>query len=554
MPTVRQRLLAACLGAALVVGCGGGGGGGGSPPAPGPTPPPAVPPTYTPTGKAAAGDTIVHLFEWRWTDIARECEVWLGPKGFKGVQVSPPSEHALITNAAGSGVNFPWWQRYQTVSYKLDQSRSGTRGEFVDMVQRCRAAGVDIYADVVINHMTAGSGTGSAGSAYTKYSYPAVPYGNADFNAPCSIGSYSDALQVWFCELVGLADLKTGDDAVRTKIAEYLIALHALGVAGFRIDAAKHIPPYDIDQILKKVNDAAAAASPARPKPYVYLEVINNTGEAVTASQYFGVGYSSGGASDITEFQFGYRVTDAFLGRNGASLNSALLNLPASLMPSDKAMVFVDNHDNQRGDNLNYASTLSAQPVYELAQIYALAQPHGVVSLMSSYGFDRSTQAGRDAGPPGVGGATQSTFTDLTAGASRCTATFGSTQVGSWICEHRSRTISNMVAFRKATAGAPFGTCGRADWTFGDQNRIAFCRDGKGLVAINRTATGASVNLPVTGLPNGNYCNVAQFDYTPASGTTAASCSGAPVPVASGQTLINVPPWSAVAIHIDARL
>lgn len=32
--------------------------------------------------------SIVHLFEWRWVDIALECERYLAPKGFGGVQVS----------------------------------------------------------------------------------------------------------------------------------------------------------------------------------------------------------------------------------------------------------------------------------------------------------------------------------------------------------------------------------------------------------------------------------------------------------------------------------
>ena len=31
--------------------------------------------------------TMVHLFEWKWDDIAKECENFLGPKGFAGVQV-----------------------------------------------------------------------------------------------------------------------------------------------------------------------------------------------------------------------------------------------------------------------------------------------------------------------------------------------------------------------------------------------------------------------------------------------------------------------------------
>ena len=75
---------------------------------------------------------IVHLFEWSHDAVADECEKVLGPKGYCGVQVSPPNEH--IQEGA-------WWARYQPVSYKLE-SRSGNRGQFQSMVQRCNAAGV----------------------------------------------------------------------------------------------------------------------------------------------------------------------------------------------------------------------------------------------------------------------------------------------------------------------------------------------------------------------------------------------------------------------------
>jgi 1,4-alpha-glucan branching enzyme len=46
-----------------------------------------------------------------------------------------------------------WWTRYQPVSYLLE-SRSGNRDEFAKMISRCRAVGVNIYVDTVINHMT----------------------------------------------------------------------------------------------------------------------------------------------------------------------------------------------------------------------------------------------------------------------------------------------------------------------------------------------------------------------------------------------------------------
>jgi alpha-amylase len=524
------------IAAATALGCGGGGGGGGSDA--GLQPP--LDTAYRSSGKAASGEVFVHLFEWRWADIARECEVFLGPNGYAAVQISPPSEHAVLP-----GAGYPWWQRYQTVSYRLDASRSGTLAEFRDMTARCSAAGVRIYADAVINHMTAGDGTGSAGSVYTKYGYPAVPWSSGDFHLGCGIVNYNDAANVQLCELVGLADLRTENDAVRARLAEYLIALNAEGVAGFRIDAAKHMQPRDIDAVVTRVD--AAAASAGRPRPYWFLEVINNPGEAVTAQQYFGVGYGAGGASDLTDFLYGYRITDAFTGRNAATLAS-LQNLSSGLLPADKSVVFIDNHDNQRGDNLYYASSVGGVALHELAAIFMLAHPHGAPSLMSSYGFDRSTLAGRDAGPPsGAGGVTSSTF-DPT-GASLCTATLGSAQVGRWICEHRRAAVAAMVGFRKTTAGAPL-----VGWQTinGDANRIAFAREGRGFVALSRS--GATSFNATTTLPDGNYCNVAVDRYTPASGATPAACSGLAIGVAGGSALVALPANAAVVLHVGAAL
>jgi alpha-amylase len=129
---------------------------------------------------------FVHLFEWKWADIAKECENYLGPKGFAAVQVSPPNEHAIIRQAND---NYPWWERYQPVGYSIAQSRSGTASEFQNMVTRCRNVGVDIYVDAVINHMTGGGGSsfdgtyyhGSNGAPYTKYTYPGT-YADWDFH------------------------------------------------------------------------------------------------------------------------------------------------------------------------------------------------------------------------------------------------------------------------------------------------------------------------------------------------------------------------------------
>jgi len=511
--------------------------------------PPVIPPVlgqnYVSSGRAAAGDVFVHLFEWRWTDIAKECEAVLGPRGYKGIQISPPSEHAIVRNA---GAFFPWWQRYQTVSYKLDQSRSGTAAELTDMVSRCKAVGVDVYADVVINHMTAGSGTGSSGSVYTKYDYPSVPYTSLDFHSACGINSYADARQVQNCELVGLSDLATESDNVRTRVANYLIALHTLGITGFRVDAAKHVPAADLEAIMTRVNNAASTAG--RPRPYVFLEIIAGTGDAVTPQQYYGVGFASAGATDVTDFTYGNRISDAFLGRGGLTLWSALQALTSGeLLPSDKSVVFIDNHDTQRGGALYYADS-----TYELAAVMMFAHSQGYASLMSSYGFDRTAQLTRDAGPASdANGNTIPIYKQD--GTSTCTTNIGTPQVGQWICEHRRPAIANMVAFRKAAAGTPTSNCGRGDWRIdGDANRVAFCRDGTGFLAMSVSATEGTTTLP-TRLPAGSYCNVARFSFIAAAGSAPPSCTGAPVMVAAdGSAGITLTRRSAVALHTRAKL
>src|SRR5437899_12657139 len=154
------------------------------------------------------------------------------------------------------------------------------------MVARCNTAGVGIIVDAVINHMTnyPSPGVGSNNTAYTKYNYPGL-YAESDFHSPCVVNNYQDAANVQDCELLSLPDLNTGLASVRQKIADYLIKLARLGVAGFRIDAAKHIQQVELDDILGRVNRTLAGEG--RPLPYLFLEVIGHAGEALSPRDYF---------------------------------------------------------------------------------------------------------------------------------------------------------------------------------------------------------------------------------------------------------------------------
>jgi len=478
---------------------------------------PALDPAYTASGHAAAGDVFVRLFEWPWPAVASECETELGPDGYQAVLVSPPQEDIASSQ---------WWTRYQPVSYSIATSRSGSEAQFIDMVNRCNTAGVDVYVDAVINHMTAGSGTGRNGTSYTKYIYPGL-YTQTDFHTPCAVYNYQSAANVQDCELVGLADLDTGSATVQQKIADYLAVLARLGVTGFRIDAAKHIQPVELDGIISLVNQTLQAES--RPVPYYFGEVIDYGGEAVKTSDYFGLGHSSGGAADITEFKFrgaGYK----FLGSNGqkpAQLNpngapgNQFSESAWGLMPADKAVVFLDNHDTQRSDGISYRDGAT----YRLANIWMLAQPYGYPSVMSSYAFDQTTQSGRDAGPPAT--------------APGCAASIETAALGQWVCEHRDPAIARMVAFRRFVTGTAQG-----NWWDDGAYAIAFARTGKGFIAINREAYAVTHNFD-TSLPAGNYCDVL------AGGAGTTSCIGQSVTVnASGKASVTLAANTALVLQL----
>lgn len=155
------------------------------------------------------------------------------------------------------------------------------------MIKRCNKVGVRIYVDVVVNHMSAydeGQTVGTAGSVanYGQRSWPAVPYGPSDFHPTCEISNYQNATEVRVCQLGSLADLNQTVPHVRDMIVNYLDKLINLGVAGFRVDAAKHMWPQDLETIYGCLKNLQVKFGfPANSKPYIYQEVIDLGGEPI---------------------------------------------------------------------------------------------------------------------------------------------------------------------------------------------------------------------------------------------------------------------------------
>ncbi|TFK22386.1 alpha amylase [Coprinopsis marcescibilis] len=237
---------------------------------------------------------IIELFGWPWNDVAKECE-FLGKAGYMGVKVWPPNEHIWSSHHYQPDSQFrPWYLVYQPVSYRL-QSRQGSRVELRAMINACRRAGVRVYADAVVNHMSAQgtdvqnhrdgncryysghnatenspyytSGNTFLNSPFTgtrpTFEFPAVPFGPTDFHCERALNSWTDGHVITRGWLVGLTDLNTEKPYVQDRIATYFVDLLSIGFSGFRIDAAKHIGPASTTTILGRVKGKMGGSFPA---------------------------------------------------------------------------------------------------------------------------------------------------------------------------------------------------------------------------------------------------------------------------------------------------
>ncbi|MCD0444311.1 alpha amylase C-terminal domain-containing protein [Glycomyces sp. A-F 0318] len=438
-----------------------------------------------------SGDSILNMFEWTWNSIAAECAGPLAGSGYTYVQTSPPQEHILGSDTT-PGEEDAWYIHYQPVSYELE-SRLGTRAEYAAMIDACEANGIGVIADVVINHMAAGSATetryGSGGSEYRQFHYPAAGYDASDFHntgsSYCEIDDYQDRDEVQTCHLVGLNDLDTSQTDVRETIAAYLDDLTGLGVAGFRVDAAKHMSATDLAAIMNLVEG----------DPYIVQEVIGAPGEPITEAEYTGIG-------DVQEFSYAYDLKNHV---NGGSEARHLTTMGTSWGYTSPAGVFVTNHDTERGSQtMNYKYGQD----YLLGEAFMLAYPFGTPASYTGYEFANSHE------PPPLNG--DGTVADVDCGADAFT------------CLHRSPYMAGMSGFRAATAGEA------VVHTWGSGDAFAFGRGDTGHAVFNASG-GPITRTFTTSLPDGSYTDV---------------ISGGTVTVSGGAFTATVAAKTALAIYV----
>ena len=491
-----------------------------------------------PTNPAATDVTMI-AFQQSWKTIGDECTKTYGPEGVKYVQVSPPQESIQGTQ---------WWTVYQPVSYKLD-SRFGTEDEFKTMISQCNAAGVQIVADMVLNHTTGHDVSwvddqyGVAGTEYNgsygrypgigiyqyeesgnnhQYGLPSGDFHTCKSNVSDNISDYTNADEVWNCRLSTMWDINTGSDRVQNIQAEYLAHLWEDGVRGFRIDSAKHMDPNDIASIKRKFMTKAGITD-EQSFPWSQ-EVIYHNGES---EKFAPERYEKNG--QVTEFSYAYSLLKGF---NGSITN--LKNITSDLLDdADNATVFVSNWDTARGSE-------TLKPVsgarYELANAFMLGYGYGHPKILSDYAFNESTQY-----DDGVKDSTDTTVPKISMDGV-CATQKDPTQMeyGDWNCQQRWTSIRGMIKFHNAVNGTSV-----SNWQESGSNNIAFERadangKSKGLLALNNTLQEHDVDY-TTSLPDGEYCNV----------YASRTCSQT-VTVSGGRAKATIGKRSAIAIYAGA--
>ena len=211
-----------------------------------------------------ATDVILHAFDWRYADIANSAAL-IQELGYKSVLVSPAMKSLRSDKNKPKQKPTQWWQRYQPQDYRVIDNQLGDTLDFAAMVDTLKQHGIRTYVDVVFNHMA------NESSIRSDLTYPNQNDRNVyqqnpeyyesirlfgdlsqplfdenDFVEAFGIKNWRDKWEVQNGRITGgptdpgLPTLLDNDNVVEQQ-RSYLKALKAMGVKGFRIDAAKHM-------------------------------------------------------------------------------------------------------------------------------------------------------------------------------------------------------------------------------------------------------------------------------------------------------------------------
>lgn len=405
---------------------------------------------------ATPANVILHAFDWSYATVAERAPD-IAAAGYGAVLVTPPLKSPITPKCR-------WYQRYQPQDFRVISNCDGDKESFTAMIKTLADVGVRTYADVVVNHMAneRNASTTFPGTAVLE-KYANNPdywenqrlygdldnglFGPQDFHPANCIRNYGNRDEVIEGRICGagddpglpdLRDTVPGENWVLDQRKQYVQTLYDLGVRGFRLDAAKHMPNGAIRYFMP---DNIANNS------QVFAEIITTGGVGDHEYTLFLEPYLRELPADFEAYDF--PLLNAI--RQAFSLGQPLSDIAqpygtGNALENTRAVTVVVTHDIPYNDPFRY---LILDPTDEdLAYAYIM---------------------GRDGGTPMV-------FDDGTTAA----PPFGQIDNGRWQGVWNRDRMTRMIRFHNQMQGLPM------DVLYADACSLLWRRAEAGIVAINK--------------------------------------------------------------------
>ncbi|MGC9422446.1 alpha-amylase family glycosyl hydrolase [Vibrio sp.] len=406
-------------------------------------------------------DVILHAFDWPYSQVTERAQA-IFEAGYKAVLVSPPMKSYRHDKGT------PWWQRYQPQDYRVIDNQLGNTESFQTMVSTLQRFDLWVYADVVFNHMA------NESSLRLDLQYPSNKdllayrqqadyyqkqrlfgdlsqplFTETDFFEAFGIENWQDKWQVQNGRISGgphdpgLPSLRPNKHVVECQQA-YLQALKAMGVKGFRIDAAKHM---SLEHLTLVWTEAITH------DVHIFGEIITDGGATKSEYQLFLEPYLAEtrlGAYDFPLFQTVYNA----LQPKGSLKRLIDPYCFGEALSKERAITFAITHDIPNNDV--FIDLVMSADNEALAYSYIL---------------------GRDGGVPLI-------YSDLNPSHLR-----DSEGCPRWLDAWCAPHIMAGITFHNQMHGLPMTTIEASD------DLLVFCRGDKGVVVINKSSRTQQVEL-----------------------------------------------------------
>ena len=414
-----------------------------------------------------ATDVILHAFDWRYADIADSAAL-IQELGYKSVLVSPAMKSLRSDKNKPQQKPTQWWQRYQPQDYRVIDNQLGDTQDFAAMVDTLRQHGLRTYVDVVFNHMANESSIRSD-LTYPNQSdrndYQQDPeyyesirlfgdlsqplFDENDFVEAFGIKNWRDKWEVQNGRITGgptdpgLPTLLDNENVVEQQ-RSYLKALKAMGVKGFRIDAAKHMT---LAHLRKVWTDDICE------QMHIFGEIITDGGATEEEYELFLEPYLKHtrlGAYDFPLFNTIFKAFD----KKGSFKSLINPYCFGQALSNTRAITFAVTHDIPNNDVfLEYMMDEDAE---KLATAFILGRDGGVPLIYSE--LDTSGIKDRDGQPR-------------------------------WLNDWKAPYMRGMIQFHNRTHGETMRVVEAND------DLLVFVRGDKGIVVINKSKRSKTANL-----------------------------------------------------------